>query len=183
MGFAALHWPAQLRAESLSQSRPRALCIDALAHCAVPCDPPSDLASYLQLPGDAAGSVGMAPLCAVTAPAEWLMWGACLGTQCALAVGDDKLRPTIPSDTPPALVAVAGACFEPEPAMRPSFGVIVHRLTTFLSALPSSPGGSSADSTASIKRMFGWGGGGSVGDTTPSPTKRSPGAAAVNGHS
>ncbi|KAK9800891.1 hypothetical protein WJX73_007224 [Symbiochloris irregularis] len=112
----------------------------------------------------------------------------CTPVQCAMAVGDDKLRPTIPSDTPQALVAVAGACFEPEPAMRPSFGVIVHRLSTFLSSLRSSPGGSgggsSADSTASIKRMFGWGGAGAnAGDTTPSPTKRSPGTAAVNGHS
>lgn len=48
--------------------------------------------------------------------------------QVALAVGDDQLRPTLPSDTPEAVANVALACYDPEPENRPSFARIVHHL-------------------------------------------------------
>ena len=57
--------------------------------------------------------------------------------QIALAVGDDTLRPTVPSGTPPALVNICALCFEPEADMRPSFGVLVQLLQHALAALPS----------------------------------------------
>lgn len=100
----------------------------------------------------------------------------CLLLQIALAVGEDKLRPTIPPDTPRALVSIAGACFEPEPAMRPSFGVIVHHLSKFQAQMPGAA--SSPEGGGGLRRMFGWGSG--VTESA-SPTKRAAGVEA-NGH-
>jgi len=48
--------------------------------------------------------------------------------QVALSVGDDQLRPTLPSDTPEPVTNVALACFDPEPENRPSFALIAHHL-------------------------------------------------------
>ena len=53
-------------------------------------------------------------------------------------MGDDQLRPTLPSDTPEAVANVAVACYDPEPENRPSFALIVHHLRqvgTILSSL------------------------------------------------
>jgi hypothetical protein len=55
--------------------------------------------------------------------------------QVALAVGDDQLRPTLPSDTPEALAGLALACFDPAPEQRPSFALICHHLTQARSLL------------------------------------------------
>ena len=52
--------------------------------------------------------------------------------QVALAVGADELRPTLPPDTPDRLVALAAACYEPDPEHRPSFGLITHHLRQVL---------------------------------------------------
>lgn len=43
-------------------------------------------------------------------------------------MGDDQLRPTLPPDTPPTLVTLAAACFEPQPEHRPSFALISHHM-------------------------------------------------------
>ena len=48
--------------------------------------------------------------------------------QVALAVGDNELRPTLPSDTPEPLLNIALACYDPEPENRPSFALIVHHM-------------------------------------------------------
>jgi hypothetical protein len=53
----------------------------------------------------------------------------------ALAVGDDQLRPTLPSDTPELLVNIALACYDPEPENRPSFALIVHHMRQARSSL------------------------------------------------
>ena len=109
-------------------------------------------------------------LCITTCTLDRLGIFCCLTllpwVQIALAVGDDKLRPTIPPDTPRALVSVAGACFEPDPAMRPSFAVIVHHLSKFLAHMQTSPA-TLDGASGSLRRMFGWGSGGE----SPSPTK------------
>ena len=89
-------------------------------------------------------------------------------------MGDDKLRPTIPQDTPRALVSIAGACFEPEADMRPSFGLIVHHLSKFLAQLPA---GAQDGSNTGLRRMFGW----AAGAESPSPTKKAAGLE-TNGH-
>ncbi len=54
--------------------------------------------------------------------------------QVALAVGDNELRPTLPSDTPEPLLNVALACYNPEPENRPSFALIVHHMRKVSSA-------------------------------------------------
>lgn len=43
-------------------------------------------------------------------------------------MGDDELRPTLPPETPEVLAGVAAACFDPDPANRPSFALIVHHM-------------------------------------------------------
>ena len=43
-------------------------------------------------------------------------------------MGDDVLRPTLPSDTPEPVTNIALACFDPEPENRPSFALIVHHM-------------------------------------------------------
>ncbi len=43
-------------------------------------------------------------------------------------MGDDQLRPTLPSDTPEPVANVALACYDSEPENRPSFALIVHHL-------------------------------------------------------
>lgn len=53
---------------------------------------------------------------------------SCSVVQVALAVGDNELRPTLPSDTPEPLLNVALACYDPEPENRPSFALIVHHM-------------------------------------------------------
>lgn len=98
------------------------------------------------------------------------------GLQIALAVGDDKLRPSISSDTPKVLANVAAACFEPEAAMRPSFGVIVHHLSKFLAQMPSSP---TNQPDKRLSRMFG---GWAVTPSESSPSPKRAASPEVNGH-
>ena len=43
-------------------------------------------------------------------------------------MGDDLLRPTLPSDAPEPVTNIALACFDPEPENRPSFALIVHHM-------------------------------------------------------
>ena len=43
-------------------------------------------------------------------------------------MGDDQLRPTLPSDTPEPVANVALACYDSEAENRPSFALIVHHL-------------------------------------------------------
>ena len=59
--------------------------------------------------------------------------------QIALAVGEDTLRPTIPPNTPQALVSVAALCFEPEVDQRPNFDIIVQLLEHAVTTLPAEP--------------------------------------------
>lgn len=49
--------------------------------------------------------------------------------QVALAVGDDQLRPQLPSSTDEELVNLANACFESDPLSRPSFSRLVTQLS------------------------------------------------------
>ncbi len=53
--------------------------------------------------------------------------------QVALAVGDDQLRPQLPSNTNADLVNLAHACFESDPLSRPSFSHLVNQLSTICS--------------------------------------------------
>ncbi|CAL8463015.1 g2549 [Coccomyxa elongata] len=55
--------------------------------------------------------------------------------QVALAVGDNELRPTLPSDTPEPLLNIALACYDPEPENRPSFALIVHHMRKILAEI------------------------------------------------
>ena len=50
--------------------------------------------------------------------------------QVALAVGDDQLRPELPSNTNEDLVSLAHACFQSDPLSRPSFSHLVTQLSS-----------------------------------------------------
>ena len=66
-------------------------------------------------------------MCFVLALPCWQQHVAC-PAQVALSVGDDLLRPTLPSDAPEPVTNIALACFDPEPENRPSFALIVHHM-------------------------------------------------------
>ena len=55
--------------------------------------------------------------------------------QVALAVGDDQLRPQLPSGTSEELVSLANSCFESDPLSRPSFSHLVAQLSTICSKI------------------------------------------------
>jgi len=59
--------------------------------------------------------------------------------QVALAVGDDQLRPVLPSTTDQSLVSLAHACFEADPLSRPSFSHLVTELSTICSKAGKQP--------------------------------------------
>lgn len=59
--------------------------------------------------------------------------------QVALAVGDDQLRPALPSTTDQTLVSLAHACFEADPLSRPSFSHLVTELSTICSKAGKQP--------------------------------------------
>ena len=59
--------------------------------------------------------------------------------QVALAVGDDHLRPQLPSNTDPDLSNLAHACFESDPLSRPSFSHLVTQLGTICSKAGKQP--------------------------------------------
>lgn len=49
--------------------------------------------------------------------------------QVAIAVGDDKLRPTLPKALHPGLAGIVRAALDGEPSMRPTFASVVEQLT------------------------------------------------------
>lgn len=55
--------------------------------------------------------------------------------QVALAVGDDQLRPELPSSTDLELQDLANACFESDPLSRPSFSALVGQLSAICSRM------------------------------------------------
>ena len=57
--------------------------------------------------------------------------------QVALAVGDDQLRPALPSTMDQTLVRLAHACFEADPLSRPSFSHLVTQLSTICGKQPA----------------------------------------------
>lgn len=59
--------------------------------------------------------------------------------QVALAVGDDQLRPQLPSGSDPDLVTLANACFESDPLSRPSFSHIVTELSAICDKTQQAP--------------------------------------------
>lgn len=50
-------------------------------------------------------------------------------SQVAIAVGDDKLRPTLPKGLHPGLAGIARAALDGEPSVRPNFASVVDQLT------------------------------------------------------
>ncbi|CAL5223260.1 g5744 [Coccomyxa viridis] len=73
--------------------------------------------------------------------------------QVALSVGDDQLRPTLPSDTPEPVANVALACYDSEPENRPSFALIVHHLRQICTSIEAVDR-EQAQSESSISRFF-----------------------------
>lgn len=55
--------------------------------------------------------------------------------QVALAVGDDQLRPQLPSGTSEELVSLAEPCFQSDPLSRPSFSHLVAQLSSICSKI------------------------------------------------
>ncbi|KAK9833565.1 hypothetical protein WJX81_006548 [Elliptochloris bilobata] len=92
--------------------------------------------------------------------------------QAALAVGDDQLRPTLPPDTPAALVTLAAACFEPLPEHRPSFALISHHMRKVLAEME----GQAAAAGQGQENSF-WGVGGLFGKARPAAAQLAAAAA------
>ncbi len=56
--------------------------------------------------------------------------------QVAMSVADEQLKPWLPSGgLPPGLLALAGACCDYDPAMRPDFDLIVSEMSEALEAM------------------------------------------------
>ena len=77
--------------------------------------------------------------------------------QIATEVAAGKLRPAIPADAPPGVAALAAACLDAEPGLRPPFASVVPALARALAELPpeaSTPAGSGG---ALLKGLWGSG--------------------------
>lgn len=72
--------------------------------------------------------------------------------QVAIAVGDDKLRPSLPRGTHPALASLARAALDPEPSMRPDFATLVEQLAPLAAQLQA---GDAAPLTPAASGVFG----------------------------
>lgn len=76
-------------------------------------------------------------------------------TQVAIAVGDDKLRPSVPRGVHPGLAGIARAALDPEPSMRPDFGSLVEQLGPVAAELQAGEAASlPRDGTGVFGRLF-----------------------------
>jgi serine/threonine-protein kinase TNNI3K len=79
--------------------------------------------------------------------------------QVAAEVAAGRLRPAVPANAPPAVAALAAACLDAEPGLRPPFASIVPALARALADLPveaSTPAGGGAGG-ALLTRLWGSG--------------------------
>lgn len=76
-------------------------------------------------------------------------------SQVAIAVGDDKLRPSVPRGVHPGLAGIARAALDPEPSMRPDFGSLVEQLGPLAAELQAGEAASlPRDGTGVFGRLF-----------------------------